>query len=224
MKNEDMLMHVRGASLFVDDIPAPGCLHAVLFTSPVAKGRIRSLDVSRAAAAPGVAAVYTHKDIPGINQVGHVFKDQPLLAVDAVEYIGQPIALVVADNKRSAKKALKLIKADIEKLDPVLDPRAAAAAGQIHGKKRVQVHGDPDAAFAKAEHIVEGRLASGPQEHFYFETQRALAVPGVSVHLYGKRDAKRGRKMGHLNITAATPEAARATALKAAALLGIDAF
>ena len=178
MKNDDTLMHVRGTSQFVDDIPVPGCLHAALFTSPVAKGRILSLDVSKAAAAPGVAAVYTHKDVPGLNQVGHVFKDQPLLAVDAVEYIGQPIALVVADTKRNAKKALKLITADIEKLEPMLDPRAAAAAGQIHGKKRVQVHGDPDAAFAKCKHIFEGRLESGPQEHFYFETQRALAVPG----------------------------------------------
>ena len=53
---------------------------------------------------------------------------------------------------------------------------------------------------------------------------QVLALPGTHLHLYGKRDAKRGRKMGHLNITAATPEAARATALKAAALLGIDAF
>ena len=51
-----------------------------------------------------------------------------------------------------------------------------------------------------------------------------LALPGTHLHLYGKRDAKRGRKMGHLNITAATPEAARATALKAAALLGIAPF
>jgi xanthine dehydrogenase large subunit len=95
-----------------------------------------------------------------------------------VEYIGQPIALVVADTKRNAKKALKLIAADIEKLEPMMDPRAAAAAGQIHGKKRVQVNGDPDAAFGKCKHVFEGRLASGPQEHFYFETQRALAVPG----------------------------------------------
>jgi len=178
MRNDDTLMHVRGTSQFVDDIPMPGCLHAVLFTSPVAKGRIRSLDICKAAAAPGVAAVYTHKDVPGLNQVGHIFKDQPLLAVDAVEYIGQPIALVVADTKRNARKALKLIAADIEKLEPMLDPRAAAAAGQIHGKKRVQVHGDPDAAFAKCKHVFAGRLASGPQEHFYFETQRALAVPG----------------------------------------------
>ncbi|MDP2865344.1 MAG: xanthine dehydrogenase, partial [Elusimicrobiota bacterium] len=78
MKNGDMDMHVRGTSRFVDDIPAPeGCLHAVLFTSPAARGKILSLDISRAAAAPGVAAVYTHRDVPGLNQVGHVLKDQP---------------------------------------------------------------------------------------------------------------------------------------------------
>ncbi len=178
MKNDDMLMHVRGASLFVDDIPAPGCLHAVLFTSPVARGRLRSLDISKAAAAPGVAAVYTHKDVPGLNQVGHILKDQPLLAVDGVEYIGQPIALVVAESQRAARRAAKLIEADIGPLEPVFSPREAAAKGLIHGKRRERVTGDPSAAFAKCRYIAMGRLSSGPQEHFYFETQRALAVPG----------------------------------------------
>lgn len=187
MKNEDMLMHVRGASRFVDDIPAPeGCLHAVLFTSPVARGRIRSLDVSKAAAAPGVAAVYTHKDVPGLNQVGHILKDQPLLAVDSVEYIGQPIALVVAESQRAARRALKLIAAEIEPLEAVFSPREAAAKGLIHGKRRERFTGDPAAAFARCKYVAQGRLASGPQEHFYFETQRALAVPGehdtIKVH------------------------------------------
>lgn len=179
MKNEDTRMHVRGASLFVDDIKAPaGCLHAALFTSPAARGRIKSLDVSKAAAAPGVAAVYTHKDVPGLNQVGHISKDQPLLAADAVEYIGQPIALVVAETQRAARRALRLIEADIEPLPAVFSPREAAAKGLIHGKKRARTTGDPAAAFAKCKYIAQGTLSSGPQEHFYFETQRALAVPG----------------------------------------------
>ena len=187
MKNEDMSMHVRGTSRFVDDIPAPeGCLHAVLYTSPVARGKILSLDISKAAVAPGVAAVYTHRDVPGLNQVGHVLKDQPLLAVDSVEYIGQPIALVVADTQRNAQRAVKLISADIEKLEAVFDPREAAAKGLVHGAKRVLVNGEPEAAFAKCKYIAQGRLSSGPQEHFYFETQRALAVPGehdtIKVH------------------------------------------
>jgi xanthine dehydrogenase large subunit len=179
MKNEDTKMHVRGASRFVDDIPLPeGALHAALFTSPVARGRIRSLDISKAAAAPGVVAVYIHSDVPGLNQVGHMIKDQPLLAVDHVEYIGQPIALVVAGTQRAARQAVRLIEADIEKLEAIFDPREAAARGMIHGKKRALVSGDPDGAFARCAHITQGRLASGPQEHFYFETQRALAVPG----------------------------------------------
>jgi len=187
MKNEDMNMHVRGTSRFVDDIPVPGgCLHAVLYTSPVACGKIRSLDISKAAAAPGVVAVYTHRDVPGLNQVGHVLKDQPLLAIDSVGYIGQPIALVVADTPRSAQRAVKLISADIEKLEAVFDPREAAAKGMVHGARRVLVNGDPEAAFAKCRYLAQGRLSSGPQEHFYFETQRALAVPGehdtIKVH------------------------------------------
>jgi xanthine dehydrogenase large subunit len=178
-QNEDMLMHVRGASQFVDDIPmSAGALHAVLFTSPVARGLLRALDVSKAAAAPGVVAVFTHKNVPGLNQVGHIFKDQPLFAVDSVEYIGQPIALVVAETRRAARRALRLIEADIEKLEAVFDLRDAAVKGMIHGKKRTVVSGDPDAAFGKCKHIVQGTLGSGPQEHFYFETQRALAVPG----------------------------------------------
>lgn len=178
MRNDDTQMHVRGASRFVDDIPEKGALHAVLFTSPVAKGRIRSLNISKAAAAPGVVAVYTHKDVPGLNQVGHVFKDQPLFAFDNVEYIGQPIALVVAETKRAAKKALGLIEADIEKLEPVFDPREAAAKGLLHASPRVMISGDPDSAFTRCAHVFSGSLYSGPQEHFYFETQRALAVPG----------------------------------------------
>lgn len=179
MRNDDMKMHVRGTSQFVDDIPAPpGCLHAALFTSSAAKGRIKKIDVEKARAAEGVVAVLTHLDVPGLNQVGHIFKDQPLFAFDAVEYVGQPIALVVAESPRAARRAVKLCEAEIEKLPPVLDPREAAAKGMLHGPKRVLVNGDPDGAFGRCKHVVQGKLESGPQEHFYFETQRALALPG----------------------------------------------
>jgi len=178
VKNVDMQMHVRGTSQFVDDLAAPaGCLHAALVTSRVARGRIRSLDLGEVLASPGVVAVYTHRDVPGLNEVGHVLKDQPLLAVDQVEYIGQPLALVVAKSHLGAWQAAALGRADIEELPAVFDPREALAQGMIHGQKRILVSGDPDAAFEKCHHVVQGSLASGPQEHFYFETQRALAVP-----------------------------------------------
>ncbi len=178
MKNVDMQMHVRGTSQFVDDLPTPaGCLHAALFTSPVARGVIRSLDTTRAAAAPGVVAVYTHRDVPGLNEVGHVLHDQPLLAVDSLEYIGQPIALVVARSRSAATRAARRVQAEIETLPAVFDPREAAARGMIHGQKRVLVNGDPEAAWARCSVVAQGTVNSGPQEHFYFETQRALALP-----------------------------------------------
>ncbi|MDX9719626.1 MAG: molybdopterin-dependent oxidoreductase [Myxococcota bacterium] len=179
MKNDDMLMHVRGTSRFVDDIPAPeGCLHAALYCSPLARARLLELDTAKAAAMPGVLAVFTHKDVPGLNQVGHILKDQPLFAVDELEYIGQPIALVVAETRRAAYRALKKLEARFEELEPVFDPREAAAKGMLHGKRRVLLRGELDEAFSRAAVVAEGRLSSGPQEHFYFETQRALAVPG----------------------------------------------
>ncbi len=178
MKNVDMQMHVRGTSQFVDDLPTPaGCLHAALFTSPVARGVLRSLDTAKAAAAPGVVAVYTHRDVPGLNEVGHVLRDQPLLAVDSLEYIGQPIALVVAESRSAALQAARQVQVEIESLPAVLDLREAAARGLIHGQRRVLVNGDPEAAWVRCAVQARGTVSSGPQEHFYFETQRALALP-----------------------------------------------
>lgn len=179
MRNTDLALHVRGTSQFVDDIPTPGgCLHAALFNSPVAHGRLRSLDTGAAARAPGVVAVFTHRDVPGLNQVGHVLRDQPLLAVDEVHYIGQPIALVVADSRPAALRAARLVTADIEPLEAVFDPREAAARGLVHGQRRTLACGDTESAWGQCRHVAEGKFASGPQEHLYFETQRALALPG----------------------------------------------
>ena len=179
MKNSDMKMHVRGKSIFVDDIAAPqGLLHAVLFTSPISKGKIKRLDISKAQKAEDVAGVFIWKDIPGKNQIGHVIlEDHELFAVENLEYIGQPIAMVVASTKRAAVDACKLMKLEVEELKAVYDPREAYDKGMIHGKKRILINGNSDEAFKKCVHIAKGRADCGPQEHFYFETQRALAIP-----------------------------------------------
>ncbi len=178
MKNTDVRMHVRGRSLFIDDIPNPeDLLHAVLFTSPVARGRIKRLDVTAARKAKSVAAVFTHLDIPGKNQIGHIIEDQPFLAEEELEYIGQPIALVVADSHRAARAACGLIELEVEPGEPIFDPREAYRRGLIYGKKRIQVSGDTERAFQECKYVIEGSTASGPQEHYYFETHRALALP-----------------------------------------------
>ena len=187
MKNLDMKMHVRGESIFIDDIRAPErLLYGAVFTSPIAKGRILKLDTSYAKKADGVIGVFTCSDIPGENQLGHIIQDQHLLAEDCVEYIGQPIAFIVAKTKKKAKAALKLIKLKVEELKPIIDPREAYEKGELIRAERVMVHGNIDDAWKKCDVIIEGRADSGGQEHFYLETQGALSVPleGGKIRVY----------------------------------------
>ena len=195
MSNPDIKMHVRGESIFVDDISPPdSTLYAVIFTSPEAKGIIKRLDVSKAQLCRGVKAVFTAKDVPGQNQIGHIIKDQPLFAVDKVEYIGEPIALVVAVTREEAFDALKHIEIDVEKLKPILDPREAFDRNELIQGPRCVILGDVESAWAKCSTIIEGRADSAGQEHFYFETQGAMAVPseGGNVKIYASSQAPGG--------------------------------
>ncbi len=187
MRNLDMKMHVRGESIFIDDFRAPErLLYGAIFTSPIAKGRILKLDISRAKKADGVLGVFTCSDIPGENQLGHIIQDQHLLAEDCVEYIGQPIAFVVAETKKKARAALKLIELEVEELKPIIDPREAYDKGELIRAERVMVHGDIEDAWNKCDVVLDGRVDSGGQEHFYLETQGALSVPleGGKIRVY----------------------------------------
>ncbi|NIA29314.1 MAG: molybdopterin-dependent oxidoreductase [Actinobacteria bacterium] len=178
MKHVDIAMHVRGESRFVDDEPAPeGLLHAAVFTSPVSHGKIRSLDVRRTRDMAGVHGVFTAADIPGENQIGNIIQDEPLLAEDYVHFIGQPVALVVAETPEIARAAAQSIDIDIEELPAIFDAREAFAKGELIAPPRTFSLGDTHAAWKKCEHIIEGRVDSGGQEHVYLETQASLAVP-----------------------------------------------
>ena len=179
MKQNDVFFHGRGETLFVDDLATfSGLLHAAVLPSPLAHGRIRRLDVAAAARCPGVAAVFTARDIPGDNQIGGIILDEPLLADNEVHYAGQPVALVVAGTARQARQALAAIVLEIEELPALLDPRQAAARGLLIAPPRAFVLGDVDKAWPLCAHVVRGRVDSGGQEHVYLETQAAVAVPG----------------------------------------------
>jgi xanthine dehydrogenase large subunit len=178
MSSTETRAHVRAESPFVDDLPEPaGTLHAAALPSPVAHGRIRDLDVHAAAEAPGVVAVLSARDIPGENQIGGIIRDEPLLAEDEVHYVGQPVALVIAETPEQAREALPLIRLEIDELEPVFDARDAAARGSLIAPARTLSLGDVDAAWERCETIVELRVESGGQEHVYLETQSSLAVP-----------------------------------------------
>ena len=170
--------HVTGESVYVDDVPfARNELIVDHFWSPVAHGRIRSLDTTAACAVPGVVALYTFHDLAH-NLFGPILKDEILLAEDTVTFIGQPIVVIAAENREAIRLAKAAIKIDIEKLEPVFTIDDARRKKQFIGPTRHIRRGDVAAAFAKAEHILEGTWINGGQDQFYLESQAAIAYPG----------------------------------------------
>lgn len=168
--------HVTGRSQFVDDAPVlPGTLCVKVLVSPVAHGRIRLLDLEAAKTVPGVHAVLTHQDIPGVNQIGCIFQDETLLAEDEIHYIGEPIAAVAAETEAAAKQALAAIRLNIEELPAILTLEEAVRQNSFHGIATVE-RGDVEEAFRNAPHVLEGTAVNGGQEHFYLETQRTRVV------------------------------------------------
>jgi len=178
MKNQDAILHVRGEARFVDDEPVPGTLlFGAVVASPVAHGRLASIDAGAAEKLDGVCAVFTSRDIPGANQIGNIIQDEPLLAEDSVHYVGQPITFVVATSAEAARQAARLVKPHIEPLPAVFDPREAYARGELIAPQRTFAIGDVDRAWAECDVVVAGRVESGAQEHVYLETQGAVSLP-----------------------------------------------
>ncbi|MHA1667375.1 MAG: xanthine dehydrogenase molybdopterin binding subunit [Candidatus Heimdallarchaeaceae archaeon] len=170
--------HTRGESLYVDDLPEPeNLLHAAVFASTIPYGRIKKLSIEEAEKCQGVHKIITAKDIPGINQIGRIIQDEPLLAEEEVHFIGQPIAVIFAETKEQAKHARELISIDYEELPAIFDPREAAKKGLLISSSRTFTLGDVDSTWEKCTTIIEGKADSGGQEHIYLETQSSLALP-----------------------------------------------
>lgn len=170
--------HVTGRSQFLDDMPKPRHLLAVkVLASPVARGHITRLDVSRALEIPGVVRVITAADIPGVNQVGGIIPDEVCLAESHVCFIGEPVALVAAESEGAAAAGVKAIALEIEPEAPIFTVEEAIAAESFLSPVRKIERGHVDAAMSSAPHVLEGVAISEGQEHFYMETQRAMAVP-----------------------------------------------
>ncbi len=178
MKNIDSHSHVRGESVYLDDIPVVrGTLYACVYDSPVAHGRLLSVDTGKAEQSEGVVRIIVAGDLIGENQIGGIVPDEPLLADGEVHFQGQPIAIVVATSEELARKAAKKITAEIEPLEVVTDPRVAAANGDLIVPPKKFVLGATADAFANCVHVFEGKTEQNGQEHLYIETQGAYAVP-----------------------------------------------
>ncbi len=180
-------LHVAGEATYTDDIPEPrGTLYAAVGKSPIPHGRIRSLDLDPVRAAPGVVAVIAAADIPGVNDVGPIQHDDPILADGIVLFAGQPVFAVAAATMNAARKAAKRARFDLEPLPAILTIDDAIAAESWVLPPAHIVRGDAAAALSGAPHRLSGRCESGGQDHFYLEGQVSLAVPqehgGMRLH------------------------------------------
>lgn len=179
--------HVTGAARYIDDLPRLDRELCVDFVgSPVAAGRIRSLDLTAARRVPGVVCLLTYNDLGGPNHFGPIIPDEPFLAAEEVAYVGQPIVVIAAETVAAARKARELVVVDIEERKPILSIDDAIAAGSYIGPERRMVSpgAESDATFEEAirsaPHTLSGRFFSGGQEQFYFETQAAMSMRGES--------------------------------------------
>ncbi|MCR5887077.1 molybdopterin-dependent oxidoreductase [Hymenobacter sp. J193] len=178
MNHLDPARHVRGESQYLDDIPVQhGTLYAAVVESPVAHGKLLSIDATAALQLPGVVRVLTAEDIPGENQIGGIVPDEPLLAEGHVHFRGQPVALVLADSEHAAHAALRHVRVEVSPLPIIVDPREAAAQGELIVPPRTFRIGAVEEAWAGCAHVFEGVAESGGQEHLYIETQGAYAFP-----------------------------------------------
>ncbi len=173
--------HVSGEAVYVDDIPElPGTLQVYVAMSARAHAKLVSLDLSAVESAPGVACVLTAADIPGDNDASPVMHDDPVFAVGEVQYVGQSLFAVAAEDVNDARAAAKLAKVEYEDLPALItvDDALAAGAELTTAPRHIMRLGDLDAALAGAPRRIEGVVHIGGQDHFYLEGQVAYVIPG----------------------------------------------
>jgi CO/xanthine dehydrogenase Mo-binding subunit len=199
---DDAVPKVTGEFEYASDLSAPGMLWGDTLRSPHAHARVASIDLSGALGSPGVHAVLTHADVPGTKLYGLEFADQPVLAIDRVRYVGEPVAVVAAEHPEQAKRALAAIAVEYEPLEPVVDMERALEQEPLHPDRptmghgyrddpRPNVvrhivirHGDPDAL---GDVVVTGTYELGIQDQAFLGPEAGLAVPdgegGVDVYV-----------------------------------------
>jgi xanthine dehydrogenase large subunit len=169
--------HVTGESEYVDDRPK---MHNELFVdvfySTRAHATIKNLDFSEVLKFPKVVAVFTGHDVHH-NMWGTIFKDQPILAIDKVQFAGEPIALIVAETMEAAQRAKQKVIIEYVDLDSVLSIKKAKEVKSFIGDRRKIERGEVDAQMLSAPHKLEGEILIQGHDHFYLESQVSIAYP-----------------------------------------------
>jgi len=191
IKRIDALGKVTGETLYPGDIDMPDQLYMKILFALRPHAIIKNIDTSRAEALEGVVAVFTAKDVP-VNEYGLTIFDQPVLCgpgstrlyADRVRFIGDQVALVVAETEEIAAQARDLIAVEYEDLPIVTDPIEAMQPGAplLHPEKETNVllhykirKGSVEDGFARADVVVEGEYRTGAQEHAYLQPEAGVA-------------------------------------------------
>jgi len=176
LKHESAVGHVTGNALYVNDRALGREMLSVWpVVSKVARGKILSIDTSAALGMPGIHAVLTWNDVPGLNNTGPSRHDEPLFAEDEVFFKGQMIAAVIGGTEEQCRLAAGEVKIIIAEEDPIIGIEAAMVAGSYHTDPHVLDRGDITKGLEEAEHIIGGEFFIGGQEHFYLETHASWA-------------------------------------------------
>ncbi len=179
----DARAKVTGEALFPGDVNLPGQLWMKVLFARRPHARIKRLDISKAQAAPGVVYVFIARDVP-VNEFGLGSKDAPVLNNDEIRWVGEKIALVVAETEKQAEHARDLIEIEYEDLPPLTDPRDAMKPGayQVHPAypgnviKHIPIRkGDIAHGFAQADVIIESEYHTPYQEHAYLQPEAGVA-------------------------------------------------
>jgi selenium-dependent xanthine dehydrogenase len=185
-----------GEKHYVDDLRVDGMLHGALHLAAHARADVVAIDTSAAAVVDGVVAVFTGADVPGVLKVGLIHKDWPVFIPvgGRTSYLGDVIAIVVADTREIARRAAALVEVEYAPLAPITDPALAIATDEdavwgLDGNvlsRSVYARGDVDAAFADSAHVVHDVYQTQRIEHAFLEPESTLAVPQDDgrMHVY----------------------------------------
>ncbi|SEP51640.1 xanthine dehydrogenase subunit D [Amycolatopsis saalfeldensis] len=186
----DGTVKVRGEFAYSSDLWHEDMVWGTTLRSPHPYARITGIEIAEALAVPGVYAVLTHEDVPGLNRYGLEHADQPVLADDVVRYQGEPVALVAADHPETARRAMKRIKVSYEVLEPITDSEAAVdgVGASLHAGGNVVRHVRirRGSSEASADVVVSGVYEVGMQDQAFLGPESGLAVPDTEggVDLY----------------------------------------
>ncbi|MDU6263368.1 MAG: xanthine dehydrogenase family protein molybdopterin-binding subunit [Anaerocolumna aminovalerica] len=170
VKKRDHDAKISGQALYVDDIVMEDMLYGKMLRSTKAKARIKNIILPEI---PAGYCIVDKNDVPGENKIHVVEEDMPVFPEDTVEYVGDPILMVVGPDKRGIERILSEIVVDYEELEPVLDVRKSDVAFFHFNYAK----GDVDKAFEEADRVITETIETGHQEQAYLETNGLIAYP-----------------------------------------------